>query len=80
VKVVFDVFRHRDFEAHRLEDGEHLFEDVGYRMDMPRAIRIPGNGHVEALFIERFVSDAALSFSVSASICAVFDFALDLID
>ena len=79
VEVVLDILGHRDFEAHRLEDGEHLLEDVGDRMDMPARDAHPGQRHVDFFLIERL--GQRLGFELLAeSLDARFDFALDLID
>ena len=79
VEVVLDILRHRHFEAHRLEDAEHLFEDVGDRMDVAARDAHPGQRHVEALLVERLRQRRGLEF-LSERLDARFDFALDLID
>ncbi len=79
VEVVLDILGHRDFEAHRLKDGEHLFEDVGDWMDMAARDAHPGQRHVEAFFVERLRQRRGFEFFAEC-LDARFDFALDLVD
>src|ERR1039457_3166141 len=79
VEVVLDILGHRDFEAHRLEDLQHFFENVGDWMEVAARDAHAGQRHVEAFFIKRFRQRRGFEF-LAQSLDARFDFALDLID